>query len=214
MNSFKKISITLVILAVSVFAASQVGANLKQNRISSIKEINDDKLRSVIERDLKEKNEKGYNEVDDAQILHSENVADQLTTFEKLQENTVFAIKLPSYLPENSKLMGGFAGGPRPEGPWDSIFIVYNSPKGEFQIAETKMTNGYIILPQEFIDEKVAGQPAVTKINKGKQSGKFWNELTWTTGSNTVYGVYGELPVSELKKIAESLPVGDLGLKK
>lgn len=147
---------------------------------------------------------KGFITVPEVEIPNLQKLKEHVKSLIEIEKNTSFTIKKPKWLPENTTFVGGVPGGPNEAGPWNSIELLYNTPKGKFLVDQARPENGGAVYQQELIKFNIQGQPAQVVTLKGEKSGLYWNSISWSA-NNTEFVVEGTLPIATLKKIAESL---------
>jgi len=164
----------------------------------------DAEVESIVKEDIKKMKTKGYVEVADDYIpprlskdsFWIQSVGDIKTTFK---------VSMPSWLPKNTELIGALTSGEEIDGTWDGITIVYDSPKGQIHIGQSKpRSGGGAVYSQELMTEKINGKSVSVFVQKGKNSKRRWTSVAWNS-NGTEFVVDGEVPFGLLKKIGESL---------
>lgn len=86
---------------------------------------------------------------------------------------------------KKSKLKGGFPGGPKINGPWEVVSLLYISPQGEFRVGQAQPKNAQVIYPKQLVNASIKGAPAIILSYKEKKTKRKWHSVA--SGWKAVY---------------------------
>lgn len=131
-------------------------------------------------------------------------VRNQLRPLPDFHGKLSFALKEPAWLPAGFQLVGALPGGPTGRAPWKVVILYYGDGQNEIKIEEADMTEGTVVLADEFLTAKINGIPATYLTTRVEGTNVDWHVFHWVDG-NMSYVVEGNLPKADVEKVAQSL---------
>ena len=218
-SSKKPIMILVVVVALAAYAAfSFIGASVNKasaNKIYEYKVVPADRIAeevprmdaemaAIAKKGIKQMKTKGYVEVPD-DFIPPRYSKDSPGIQSVGDIKTSFKVSMPSWLPKNTELIGALTSGEEIDGIWDGITIVYDSPRGQIHISQSKPRNGGgAVYSQELMTEKINGKSVSVYVQKGKNSKRRWTSIAWNS-NGTEFVVDGEVPRGLLLKTSASI---------